>query len=96
MSLIQTVVAIIEEDGPASVDELVPQIQGKTRKQIMAALHNARHLGLLQVVTRPPRSGKPGSGSFPAQYGLPSPTGEIVRPELRRRPVNSVWELGAV
>ncbi len=92
MSLKQLVVELMEDHGPMNVDELMPRISSiegvsVTRKQVITAIGNAHHDGLVErVEARPSRKGMLGSppSRFCAVKKPPPP-----------RPVSSVWELGA-
>jgi len=94
MNTIAQVLALIKTRGPSTVDDLMPKIKGATRKQVLAALANARATGRLIPIMRKPRAKRVGSGSYPMTYSIASETSEVVRPKLKKMPVNSVWDLG--
>lgn len=87
MCLTDTVIALIEEAQCATVDDLMPEIEGYTRQQVMTCINNAVSLGRLTRIRRGgPISGA--GGSLPGIYG---PAAQKARP----LPPNSVWQLGA-
>jgi len=81
MSLIQVVVALIEEAGSASADDILPDCEGYTRQQVLAAIQNAAQLGHIVKV------GKAGTG-LGNGLGIYEPAPKPPGP----RPVASVWE----
>ena len=93
MSLTQTVADMVSERGAATVDDLLPELaeEGYTREQVIKALQNAKHRGLLEN-----RRGKGlGPGSMPSTYTPKrTPKQRAAAPSIGR--VASVWELGAL
>lgn len=89
MSLIKTVVALVETHGTLSTYELFQLVHSHERQQIKRAAQNASRLGYLERIGYTDRVGKAqGAGIWavkrkPAEQGRPKP-----------RPVSSVWELG--
>jgi len=81
MSLIQVVVALIEEAGSASADDLMPDCPGYSRAQVLSAIQNAAQLGHIVKV------GKAGTG-LGNGLGIYEPVPKPAGP----RPVASVWE----
>lgn len=85
MSQYARAAAVIEERGHGTVDDILPELEGMTRKQAIRALINAARHGLLTCDGRTFAIGR--RGTVPAIY----------RPAVKTygRPVSSVWELGA-
>ena len=86
MSLIKTVIALIDSRGPSDADTLLPDCHGHTREQVIRALQNAACAGLLQVI----RHRSTGKGRLPSVYALAERT--VVAAPSRR--IASVWQLG--
>lgn len=85
MSLIQIVSALVEERGTATADQILPDCDGFTRTQVINALQNAAHLGLIRCAKRlGPSAGRS------TRLGIYEPIERSYG-----RPVSSVWELGA-
>lgn len=82
MNLTREAAALVIAAGAATVDDLMPKLEGFTRQQVMRALKAATDAGLIESDgwTGP----RPG-GSTPATY-------RAIRPR-RSRPAASVWEL---
>ena len=76
MSLTQTVVALIEEAGRATADDILPDCEGYTREQVLRAIGNAQQTGWIVKV------GAVGN------LGIFEPVPRPAAP----RPVASVWE----
>jgi hypothetical protein len=71
MSLTDQVIALLEEDGPATVDDLLPKIEGDyTRRQVMVCLRNATFAKSIVKVQRGATKGRYG-GTYPATYAVP-------------------------
>jgi hypothetical protein len=97
MSLIARVTDLIVDLGDATVDDLLPYLEGYARRQVINAMQNAASNGLVHVKGPARRLGG-GRGSAPSRY-YPGP-GEGRRAAQRRihrdihtRPPASVWEL---
>lgn len=85
MSATQLVSALVEEMGHATVDDLMPEMEGYTRQQVLSALSNAVQTDLLECDGPGPRRGIGGGrGSLPATY-------RPKRATEQRRPASSVW-----
>ena len=85
MSAIQTVTALIEELGCGTVDDLMPEMEGYTRTQVIAALQNAANAGLITCDGYAgARKGHGARGALPSTYRA------IVK-QARARPAASVW-----
>lgn len=89
MSAIRLVTELIDERGSGTVDDLMPEIDGYTRQQVLNALQNAAAIGLITCDGRRP----PQKGSRLAKPGTYRT--KKTEPTMRRRPVSSVWQLGA-
>jgi len=81
MSLIQVVVALIEEAGRATADDILEDCEGYSRTQVLAAIQNAAQLGHIRKI------GKAGTG-LGNGLGIYEPVPKPAGP----RPVASVWE----
>jgi hypothetical protein len=68
--LTHTVTSLIRVRGyeGGTVDHLMPLLPGFTRKQVIAALQNARWSGYLECDGRGPRKGRTARGSDPGTY----------------------------
>lgn len=93
MSLIQTVVAMVEEEGQATADDLfsILKDEGKTREQVIRALQNARASGFLLSSGREPRRGKgAGCGTECTTYRINHDRPEVIpnREAQRRAKLN--------
>lgn len=89
MSLLHTVTAIVKRDGKASVEDILREVEGVTRQQVLAALNNARQKGLVHCIGRD-RQGK--CGQQPGVFA-PGPAPEKA-PAPRRyeaHPLHSIW-----
>lgn len=85
MSAIQLVTALIEELGCGTVEDLMPEMDGYTRQQVIKALGNAAYAGLIRC------DGYAGSRRGPGASGArPSTYRAIVK--THARPVASVWQ----
>jgi hypothetical protein len=110
MSLTKTVVALIEENGPSTPDDLMAELPECTRRQVMQALHNARFQGLLDVsrgkglgVAKGSSPGVYSIGTGPLRVRAKRKDGSRVieirprEPVVKSRPrVSSVWQLGCL
>ena len=87
MSLVSEVVALIEEREAATVDDLLPDLEGYTRAQVMTALDYATTRRLITCDgPRGPKGLKGRGGSLPGVYRR--------KPQAASRlGVRSVWEL---
>jgi hypothetical protein len=83
---IREVVALIEERGSGTVDDLMPELEGVTRGQAIRALINAARAGRIACDGRKFQRGR--RGTVPATY-------RVIIPPVHQRPANSVWEWGA-
>lgn len=91
MSLMTLLVDLIQERGQATVDDLMPEIEGYSRQQVLDALKNAAYRKRLDCITG--RRGAGRKGGLPGIYKLAEE--EVARrapPVLPR--INSVWQLG--
>jgi hypothetical protein len=89
MSLLKRVVQLVRElDRPEGVDvnDLHPHCPGRTRIQVMQALHNAANRRHISLVTPCQRPGF-GVGSIPGKY---SPAA----PKPKEYPLTSVFDMG--
>lgn len=89
MSLIYTVVGLIEQAGRATRDDLLPHCPGFTAEQVSRALGNAKQDGLIHQV------GTVGTRRMAIWEHGPAPQ----KPQAFKRhgrPVSCVWELGAL
>lgn len=105
MSLIQRVVAVIEELGEGDADRVHAELAGSaTREQVIQALQNAKYTGLLESDgTKPPIKGSKAARlttyrkAKPKDRPLPAASvwhyAQAFAQEPRR--VSSVWDLGA-
>lgn len=103
MSLSQTIIALVKQHGPCTVDALMPHLRGYKREQAIQALQNAKTRGHLKCEAQSRKGQDKSAGSRPAIYrmsdeSLPparkrQPTGR--RKHIRRPMVASVFELGA-
>jgi hypothetical protein len=97
VSLISRVTDLIVDLGGATVDELLPYLEGYTRQQVIQAMQNAASNGLAHIKAPANRLGG-GRGSAPSRY-FPGPGGGRKAPQRRAhrdihaRPPASVWEL---
>lgn len=99
MSLIKTVIAIVEDHGPQSLESILPLLAGEgvtaTRMQVRSALSNAKYDRKLVTIGTEPRKGKAAGCVI---YAAPShdepPCRPVVLTAAWKRPVASVWELG--
>lgn len=108
MSLLAHVAELVAEmvgprdsSGGVTVEDLLPHCPGYTRAQVMAALQNAAHKGLIRLVRPGQHNGH--RGARPGLYGRPNP-GAVAGPDptpprgqlghLAR--VSSVWDLGRI
>jgi hypothetical protein len=95
MNLMQLVVSIVEEDGSGTADTVLAQCPpGCTRRQVIAALQNARSTGLL---TTAGYAGVPGGDGAKLAVYVPAPELPDTPPpyEPRFPRVASVFDLGA-
>jgi predicted enzyme involved in methoxymalonyl-ACP biosynthesis len=84
MSAIQTVTALIEEIGAGTVDDILADMEGYTRRQVIKALDNAAYAGLITCDGYAGARKGPGArGSLPATYRAIKKT--------QSRPAASVW-----
>jgi hypothetical protein len=87
MRLIEQVVALVEEMGQATVDDLMPDIEGDySRRQVQVCLRNATYTKRLVTLERGATLGRYG-GTLPSLYGP-------AKPKEAPRPVSSVFEMG--
>lgn len=107
MSLIRTVVELVEAKENACLDDIWQECAGKTRPQVLKALANALQLGLIEKVGLAPKV----PGSKAARQAIYAVTGaqyhftdRVPRPDRPLPPrglyghigkVSSVFELGA-
>lgn len=93
MSLTQLVIDLIEDrGGETTVDDLMPEIKGHTRAQVMQALRNARFTKLIRIVHIGRGLGRGGKAP-----GIYAPMIYEPRPqESTTRPVSSVFQLGDI
>jgi hypothetical protein len=74
MSLVEQVIDLVERRGAATVDDLLPELSGYTRTQVISALNWARQTGRLSCDGLGPRRGRKGGGSNPGTYrAVPRP-----------------------
>lgn len=94
MSLTRRVAEMVQEMGCATLQEILPLLEGYTRMQVFHAMKNARSTGLVHCRGHVPLRGK-GSGAGSAQ-ATHYPGRRDAKPEKPKppRPVASVWELG--
>ena len=96
MSLIQAVTALIEEAGQGTVDTLLPDLPGYTRKQVMSALQNAQSNRLIHLIGK--AGAAAGRANQLATYGPGPKPGTAQMSEYRNGwkhgRVASVWDLG--
>lgn len=85
-SLRSTVVVLVGKQGSATADDLLSQLPGYSRRQILSALQNARYAGLLDCDG--PRLG----GSTGRMPGIYRP---VNAGKPGRRALASIWEMGA-
>lgn len=86
MSAIQIVTALIEELGSGTVDDLMPEMEGYTRRQIIKALGNAAYEGHISC------DGYAGSRKGPGGVGAKPATYRAIRKQTSARPAASVWQ----
>lgn len=84
MSATQEVVRLIERKGSATVDDLLPDMEGYTRAQVLNALSWAQYRGLIESAGLPRKKGE-GVGR---RTGLPATYRAVKKPI-----VASVWDL---
>lgn len=101
MSLIDAVTALVKRAGRASVDDILPDCHGHTRKQVLYALRNASMRDLVHWVAHSLATGK--RGKQPGIYAPgPGPMKVKPAPRIVRAPsplpksANSVFQLGAM
>lgn len=94
MSLIQTVIDLIEQLGPMSGVQMLARCPGYSQKQVFQALQNAKFAGRLEIVEKSQPRGFRHGGKTPAVYG-PGKRRPALVTVTGPRPVNSVFELGA-
>lgn len=91
-SLVQLISDAVQRRGRARVSDLIPEFPGYSKKQIHAALCNARDRSKVRMVSRGNWKNKtesvwePGASSRPAASPLPTV-------KLPTRPPASVWDL---
>jgi hypothetical protein len=94
MSLRQQVATLIDEIGPGTVDDIMPEIKGYTRAQVVKALHNAAQIGLIscdgrgKILRNQTNQAWQGSRPGPYRSGRKAPAGVPKAP-------NSVFQLSA-
>lgn len=88
-SLVSRVTAFVESRARATFSEVVAEFPGYTRKQVHAALENARDRRLIKVILRGNFRGKRESVWAPGAHDRPPPP-----PKKDFQPIASVWELG--
>jgi hypothetical protein len=92
VNLTEIVVAMVQEAGKATVDDLMPDLPGYTRRQVQACLRNSAYNNLLVCLSRGEHKG--GGTSFRGRLpGVFAPVPEPSNVECPR-PANSVWEWG--
>lgn len=84
------VIDLVEERGEATVDDLMPQIDGYSRKQVLDALKNAAYRNRLVCITGRRGAGRK-EGGLPGIYRI-AEREKPAEPNLPR--INSVWQLG--
>lgn len=87
-SLTATVAQMVKDRGEASVDHLMPELPGFTRRQVIGALQNAAQRELIESCGK---SGLPAPGKRPALYRVRTAP-KKAKPTPTR--VSSVFELG--
>lgn len=94
MSLMEEVIAEVEDMGRATVDDLIQAFPGVERAKLKNALNWASFKKRIKIVQAGARKGiGGGKGSFPSTYG---PITERFSPEQTGwvRPVSFVFDLG--
>jgi hypothetical protein len=67
MSLIQLAADLIRERGHGTVDDILPEMDGYSRDQVIKALNNATQYGLISCDGRGPRRKGAGIGKSTTQ-----------------------------
>lgn len=101
MSMAAEAAALVQERGAATVDDILPDMKGYTRVQVLRALKDARYAGLIdsdgwqpptsggtRLANRPHRATGQPRGSKPTTY-------RAIKKTARPR-VSSVWDLAGM
>jgi hypothetical protein len=95
VSMTALVARAVEDRGMATVDDLLPMFPHVTRKQLIAAIKNAKHVGYLRIVSLGTMKGGPRHGNHPSTYapGNKKPGKYPNQPPVERRVISSVFAL---
>ena len=89
-ALTHIVIGLIEEAPGSTVDDLLPDCEGHTRQQVLAAVHWLANTGRLRCERQGGRGIRLG-GSNPGRY---FPVAKAIEETGRRPVISCVWDLG--